>query len=90
MRRLAVLPLLLAASLAFAQAQPKEQPMAYEPSVGQEGKDVVCPFRVSTLPNGEYPPATGGSAGAGGAIQGSVSRSTGGVSTVCDMMGAPV
>jgi hypothetical protein len=41
MRRLAVLPLLLAASLAFAQAQPKEQPMAYEPSVGQEGKDVV-------------------------------------------------
>jgi hypothetical protein len=35
----AVVPLLLAASLAFAQ-QPTA-PMAYEPSVGQEGKDVV-------------------------------------------------
>ena len=37
--RLAFLPLLFAASLAFAQ-QP-QAPMAYEPSVGQEGKDVV-------------------------------------------------
>jgi hypothetical protein len=34
------LPFLLSSSLAFAQAQPKE-PMTYEPSVGQEGKDVV-------------------------------------------------
>ncbi|MDH4094028.1 MAG: class I SAM-dependent methyltransferase, partial [Betaproteobacteria bacterium] len=35
------LALLLAASLPHALAQPKNSPSAYEPSVGQEGKDVV-------------------------------------------------
>ena len=38
--RLLALPLLLAATLAFGQAQKAPAP-AYEPSVGQEGKDVV-------------------------------------------------